>query len=295
MGIDLREIVRQTLEESGRSQEEFALSYDLDHDAFRTQLARNHFSPVTLKAIAQLLNKPVEQLKSEYNFSETRSKFAGSISALTSTERKLARSLRIASHQISSYLEQLYMGLGKGDLAVIFALNEPPLETIRTEWTVIGKSLTTAVTSGATFVYVRPTQIVYRNFFQAMPTAWRGPSPSEQHSLLLSYLLASGVSRADVDERVLLMELDWCPFWCVGMRFGYYALGDLKGAREDGLFARFPYGGGGRSSSSRDSSLMLYSDRATREACCDFLHYAFTCDQKFARASKLLAKNSTGN
>ena len=276
---NLGKMVRAKLAAAGVSQDEFATRNNLDHDAFRTQLARNRYSEATLRVLAALLGCTPPELKRTYEIENEMmpNPDAGTISPLQATKRLIERSLRIVSRStLKPYVQRLYDSMDHTSLAVIFALSQPPLECTISGWEAVGEAMTNAVKRKATFVYVRPSEAYYEQLLKVLPEAVAGASsPQQQHDWLQARLSDGEVERELLCSRVILCQPSWCPFWAEGMRWGFFVSDNPSAGREMDLFARFPYGGTKRGDLAVDPSLLIFTDEKTREVCRSYLKHCF--------------------
>ena len=136
-----------------------------------------------------------------------------------------------------------------------------------------------AVNSGTVFVYIRPTEDYIKRMLGPLSKYFSRRSPTEEHEELKSNLVAAGIKRKDVNGRVKLVQPDWCPFWVVGMRFGFYSVASEEGGRRDmTLFARFPFGGSMPGERSVDPNLLVFGDQRMRDAFHDYVVDRFEND-----------------
>lgn len=268
----LNSALRERLAQMGLTQQSFADQNRLAHNVLRVQLSRNIFSPNVLKAAAELLCEGSKsELERLYDFRETIRKHESVVGPTQSLKERVGRTIKPPQAGLTHDIERLYSTLGASDLVVICSLDLPPLECTSLGWWKLKDSLVKAVSAGTRFVYVRPNSEVISQQSQMLPEFFNKRTPFQEHKDLQKNLLESvgtkEQARKNVAANVKLLEVDWCPFWAIGMRFGFYSvLNEEKETRDITLFARFPFGGHFAGEESVDSKLLLFADERTRDA-----------------------------
>jgi hypothetical protein len=268
----LNAAIRQRLAELKRTQEWFAEQSRMSANVLRVQLSRNIYSDTTLKAAAELLcDGSKSELSNLYEFQETVRKRESTVAPTQSLKERVGRTIRPPQSGLTQDIYRLYSMLGASDLVVICTLDLPPLECTSLGWPKLKDALTKAVVAGSNFVYIRPNSAAVAQHSQMLPEFFNKRTPSQEYKELQKNLLESIGSKNDARKNVMnnvkLLEVEWCPFWSIGTRFGFYSvLNEEKQTRDLTLFARFPFGGHPAGEESVDSNLLLYSDERTREA-----------------------------
>jgi hypothetical protein len=267
----LNTAIRAQLDVLSLTQKEFAHRQRIDHAVLRVQLTRNVYSGEVLTGAAQILcDGNRSELKERYEFEETTRKRKSIVLPTQSLRESLGRTIR--KRQASNLphdIEVLYSALRASDLVVICTFDLSPLECTAPGWERLKASLVRAVTNGTQFVYIRPTEAVRTQQSKLLPEFFSARTPVQEIFDLQQKLLNEMGSDEQANERLMssvrLLEVDQCPFWSVGMRFGFYSVtSEEKDTRDMTLFARFPFGG--RSEDSVDSKLLLFADERTTDA-----------------------------
>lgn len=278
---DLADVIRKKLQDENQTQEDYATRVRLDPDTFRAQLARNTYSPRMLEELAKLLNCEEKELERSYTFNRTKNRREAILTPTEAIQERVNRTIKAPPLQLEKDIGRLYSWLGENDLAVICSLNERPLEFTPNGWIRLNESLSQAVRSGAVFVYIRPTERLIEKYAEVLPESFIRRSPVDDIKDLKSKLIANGLDKDKVEAGIKLHQAEWCPFWSVGMRFGFYSIGGEKGeSRDMALFARFPFGGSFMGNKDADPDLLLYSDQRSREAFQSYLIHSFESDPK---------------
>ncbi|HXC53117.1 MAG TPA: hypothetical protein VN634_19675 [Candidatus Limnocylindrales bacterium] len=276
----LKEQIKRELAVARWTQEDFCSNEKLKLSAFREQLSRNRYSESTLRAVAVLLGVNEAQLETDFRFEKTGERSLVENPRLI-VERDAEKDPRKRSLTISRSVEFLYSSLNRDDLVVVFSLAEPPLECTREGWSAIGAVLAAALQRGARLLHVRPSRSTVRTFLSAMPD-YPEFDPDEQFKILQRNLKAAGSGEAMAN--CVLWRPDYCPLWCLGLRFGYYATGRFP-RREYKLFAKFPSTLG----SSRGGEILLPTDGANlAQHCHTYLTHAFRTEPSLHQLQPLL-------
>lgn len=276
----LSKAIRERLRELSYKQEDYALDERLEHDTFRAQLTRNTFSTHSLQAAANLLTDGnVDVLKTKYQFEVTSRGKETVLQPTQSIRERVNRMIKTPSSELVEDIQRLYSWLKPNDLAIISSLDESPLEATKSGWNSMKEPMSKAIDSGTIFVYIRPTEDYIKKMLGPLSKYFSRRSPAEEHEELRSNLIAAGIKRKDVNMRVKLVQPDWCPFWVIGMRFGFYSIASEDGGRRDmTLFARFPFGGSMPGERSVDPNLLVFGDQRMRDAFHDYIVDCFEND-----------------
>lgn len=275
---ELRDAVRTALEAKGKSQRAFADENLLDYDDFRMQLVRNAFSKPALKVIARLLKvEDADALQRRFEFNVLRKGKDETLSPVQVVEERVRRSLKGQEKgDLVLNLRTLYAWLKEGDLVVICTLNESPLECSYAGWNRLGKDYVKAIASGATFLYIRPRDAVLEKFPKDFVDQFFGRiSPDEEVQKLRSNVVKSGVDQDTATKGIRLLKTDFCPFWVIGLRFGFYSVLTSSQSRDMALFARFPFGGT-LDGDAVEKELILLANPQMREAFQSYLSHCFS-------------------
>jgi hypothetical protein len=275
---DLSTVVKDVLATKGTSQREFAAENLLDYDDFRIQLSRRAFSTAALQAIARLLEiDGADALARHYSFEKLKKGKDEMLSPVQVVGDRIRRSLKGQEKgDLVSNLSTLYAWLKKDDLVVICTLNEPPLEYSYDGWNRLGELYTGAIEREATFLYIRPTQSVFEQYPKKFVGQFFGStSPDEEILELQSNVIRAGIDKHLAETHIRLHKTEFCPFWSIGMRFGFYSVAMGTQSRDMSLFARFPFGGA-LSGDSVDKELILLANTEMREAFHAYLSECFS-------------------
>lgn len=278
---DLAEAVREKLKSLSKKQIDFATENLLDHNDFRVQLTRNAFSFYTLETIVRLLeSEDVSDLREEYDFTEIEKRKDEILSPVQIVQDRISRSLKTPDKDdLVINLRTLYTWLKKDDLVVICSLNESPLEYSYDGWDKLGDVYTEAVKEQAIFLYIRPSQKVLDNFPKRfLHDFFSRSSPKEEVETLRQNVMQAGVSKDKAEKHIRLFEPDFCPFWTMGMRFGFYSILKENKPRDKALFARFPIGGS-LSGNVVDKNLILFGNKNMRDAFQAYLTICFNREE----------------
>jgi hypothetical protein len=269
----LNEAVRDRLDSLSLTQKEFAHKNLIDHNVLRVQLTRNVYSAKVLAAAAELLcggNK--SQLKKLYDFRETTRTRESIVLPTQTLKESVGRTIKPRhAATLTHDIELLYAGLRASDLVVICTFDLPPLECTAPGWERLKNPLVNAVAAGTQFVYIRPTATVISQQSKMLPECFTNRTPLEEFEDLRKNLRKSVGSNqkaaSNVTANVHLLQVDQCPFWAIGMRFGFYSVAsEVTEKRDMTLFARFPFGGRFSGDETVDSKLLLFADERTKDA-----------------------------